>query len=207
MSTRYNHGSHFENHQRAAELHESAAHAHRSAAEADEKQDHISAARNAMVAKVSGIVMEGDFPEGTATLVKRAAAGAPVVELTARSKLQLGSMDPIIWNVPGGLARSRAAGEQSRPDRLGVDQHEFRLYPSSPRMGHRRAVGRERAAAQDPDHGHALSAGHRGRCHVRCALGCRAGQRFRCAASCSGRTGNESMESHEPTPPLLRTTP
>ena len=40
MSTRYNHGSHYENHQRAAELHDIAAHAHRSAAEAHEKQDH-----------------------------------------------------------------------------------------------------------------------------------------------------------------------
>ena len=40
MSTRYNNGSHFENHQRAAELHDVAAHAHRSAAEAHEKQDH-----------------------------------------------------------------------------------------------------------------------------------------------------------------------
>jgi hypothetical protein len=42
MSTRYNHGSHFENHQRAAELHEMAAHAHRKAAEAHESQDHES---------------------------------------------------------------------------------------------------------------------------------------------------------------------
>jgi len=40
MSTRYDHGSHYENHQRAAELHDGAAHAHRSAAEAHEKQDH-----------------------------------------------------------------------------------------------------------------------------------------------------------------------
>jgi hypothetical protein len=40
MSTRYNSGSHYENHQRAAELHDMAAHAHRSAAEAHEKQDH-----------------------------------------------------------------------------------------------------------------------------------------------------------------------
>lgn len=29
MSTRYNNGSHYENHQRAAELHDAAAHAHR----------------------------------------------------------------------------------------------------------------------------------------------------------------------------------
>ncbi len=41
MSTRYNNGSHYENHQRAAELHEGAAHAHRSAAEQRGKQDHL----------------------------------------------------------------------------------------------------------------------------------------------------------------------
>jgi hypothetical protein len=40
MSTRYNNGSHYENHQQAAELHENAAHAHLSAAETHEKQDH-----------------------------------------------------------------------------------------------------------------------------------------------------------------------
>src|SRR5581483_1056463 len=40
MSTRYNNGSHYENHQRAAELHDAAAHAHRSAAETHDKQDH-----------------------------------------------------------------------------------------------------------------------------------------------------------------------
>jgi hypothetical protein len=33
MSTRYNNGSHYENHQRAAELHDLAAHAHRAAAQ------------------------------------------------------------------------------------------------------------------------------------------------------------------------------
>jgi hypothetical protein len=43
MSTRYNHGSHYENHQRAAELHEAAAHAHHRAAAAHENQDHQTA--------------------------------------------------------------------------------------------------------------------------------------------------------------------
>jgi hypothetical protein len=41
MSTRYNNGSHYENHQRAAELHDLAAHAHRSAAEHNGQQDHL----------------------------------------------------------------------------------------------------------------------------------------------------------------------
>jgi hypothetical protein len=40
MSTRYNNGSHYENHQPAAELHDVAAHAHR-AAEQQGKQDHL----------------------------------------------------------------------------------------------------------------------------------------------------------------------
>jgi hypothetical protein len=40
MSTRYNNGSHYENHQRAAELHDVAAHAHR-VAEQHGKQDHL----------------------------------------------------------------------------------------------------------------------------------------------------------------------
>ncbi len=41
MSTRYNDGSHYENHQRAAELEDGAAHAHR-VAEQQGKQDHLS---------------------------------------------------------------------------------------------------------------------------------------------------------------------
>jgi hypothetical protein len=40
MSTRYNSGSHYENHQRAAELHDVAAHQHR-VAEQQGKQDHL----------------------------------------------------------------------------------------------------------------------------------------------------------------------
>ena len=40
MSTRYNSGSHYENHQRAAELHDGAAHAHR-VAEQQGKQEHL----------------------------------------------------------------------------------------------------------------------------------------------------------------------
>ncbi len=40
MSTRYNPGSHYQNHPRGVELHDIAAHAPRTDAEADEKQDH-----------------------------------------------------------------------------------------------------------------------------------------------------------------------
>ena len=40
MSTRYNDGSHYENHQRASELHDGAAHAHR-VAEQQGKPEHL----------------------------------------------------------------------------------------------------------------------------------------------------------------------
>ena len=46
MSTRYNDGSHYENHQRAAELHDIGAHAHRSAEEHRGKQDHLTGAEH-----------------------------------------------------------------------------------------------------------------------------------------------------------------
>jgi hypothetical protein len=42
MSTRYNNGSHYENHQRAAELHDVAAHAHRAAGEHGQ-EEHLTA--------------------------------------------------------------------------------------------------------------------------------------------------------------------
>lgn len=41
MSTRYNNGSHYENHQRAAELHDNAAHAYRAAEQTHGEQDHL----------------------------------------------------------------------------------------------------------------------------------------------------------------------
>jgi hypothetical protein len=42
MSTRYNNGSHYKNHQRAAELHDAAAHAHHAAA-LQGKGEHLTA--------------------------------------------------------------------------------------------------------------------------------------------------------------------
>jgi hypothetical protein len=41
MSTRYNNGSHYENHNGAAELHDNAAHAHRVAEQEHGKQNHL----------------------------------------------------------------------------------------------------------------------------------------------------------------------
>ncbi len=63
--------------------------------------DVLAAARKALGAKVTGIVLEGDFPEGTAASVREATSGAPVIELTARNRMPLGSNAPVIGTYQG----------------------------------------------------------------------------------------------------------
>jgi hypothetical protein len=63
--------------------------------------DTVAAARTASGAKMAGIVLEGDFPEGTASGVRGAAGGAPVIELTTRNQMKLGGSDPVIGTFQG----------------------------------------------------------------------------------------------------------
>ena len=72
--------------------------------------DVVAAARQAMAAKVTGIVMEGDFPEGAATAVQGAIGDAPLIELVSRNRLRLDSTAPIVgsWQ---GVWPGVAAGE------------------------------------------------------------------------------------------------
>ncbi|MGA2268970.1 MAG: hypothetical protein ABSH44_10925 [Bryobacteraceae bacterium] len=63
--------------------------------------DVVGAARRAMAAKVTGIALEGDFPEGIAAGVKETAGGAPVIELTARGRMPLGSNTAILGTYQG----------------------------------------------------------------------------------------------------------
>src|SRR5437899_1371727 len=52
--------------------------------------DAVEAARNAMSAKLAGVVLEGDFPNGTTEKVGDGVAGSiPVIELTSRSRMKL----------------------------------------------------------------------------------------------------------------------
>ena len=53
--------------------------------------DAASAARTAVARGVTGIVLEGPFPEEAAAAVRAAAGTQPVIEITARSRLALGS--------------------------------------------------------------------------------------------------------------------
>jgi hypothetical protein len=77
-------------------------------------EDAVAAARNALSAGVNGIVMEGDFPDGESAAVRQAAGDAPVIELRARNRLQLGSKAPIIGTYqgvwPGVVALESNAG-------------------------------------------------------------------------------------------------
>ena len=62
------------------------------------KGDLAGSARQAIRAKMAGIVLEGDFPDGAAGRVRDALADskAVVIELTSRSRLKLGGSAPIL---------------------------------------------------------------------------------------------------------------
>ncbi len=80
--------------------------------------DTVAAARRALAARVTGIVLEGDFPEGAAAGVREAAAGAPVVELTARHRLPLGGDAPILGTYQGvwpGIAVEEDGAKKAGP--------------------------------------------------------------------------------------------
>jgi hypothetical protein len=64
MSTRYNNGSHYENHQEAAELRDGAAHAHR-VAEQQGKQDHLTGHEQSRQAQEHSAVDEQHAREST----------------------------------------------------------------------------------------------------------------------------------------------
>ncbi len=59
------------------------------------------AARRALDTKVTGLVLDGDFPDAVAAAIREAAGAAPVVELSARSRMPLGSSAPILGTYQG----------------------------------------------------------------------------------------------------------
>ena len=80
--------------------------------------DVLAAARRALGVKVTGLVLEGEFPEGTASGVREAAAGAPVVELTARNRLALGSQAAVLGTYQGvwpGISIDENGAKKSGP--------------------------------------------------------------------------------------------
>jgi hypothetical protein len=57
--------------------------------------------RKALAAKVTGVAMEGDFPDAAAAAVRQAAGTVPVVEITTRNHMPLGSPEPILATFQG----------------------------------------------------------------------------------------------------------
>lgn len=80
--------------------------------------DVVAAARQAMAAKVTGIVMDGDFAEGASTAVQGAIGGAPLIELVARSRLRLDSTVAIVGSWQGvwpGVAAQQDGAKTAGP--------------------------------------------------------------------------------------------
>ncbi len=68
----------------------------------------------AMANKVDGIVLDGEFPEGTAAGIK----GTTVIELTSRNRIPLGSTAPILGTYQGvwpGIAIDEDGAKKSGP--------------------------------------------------------------------------------------------
>ena len=80
--------------------------------------DVIAQAKAALASKMKGLVLEGDFPEGTASGVRGIASGAPVIEITLRSHMKLGSADPVIGTYQGvwaGIQITEKGSSKSGP--------------------------------------------------------------------------------------------
>jgi len=80
--------------------------------------DAIAQTKAALAAKAVGVVLEGDFPEGTASAVRSAAPGSPVIELTLRSKMNLNSTAPVIGTYQGvwaGIQVTDAGASKAGP--------------------------------------------------------------------------------------------
>ena len=79
--------------------------------------DVAAEARRALAAGVTGIVLEGDFPEGAAAAA-RAGGGAVVIELSARNRMPLSSDAPILGTYQGvwpGIAVQEDGAKKSGP--------------------------------------------------------------------------------------------
>ena len=63
--------------------------------------DVAAAARRALAANVTGIALEGDFPEGVVAEVKDAAGGAAVVEITSRGRMLADANAPLLATYQG----------------------------------------------------------------------------------------------------------
>jgi hypothetical protein len=80
--------------------------------------DPVAAARRALAAKVSGIVLEGDFVDDVAAGVRNAAGATPVIELVARHRIALGSGAPILGTYQGvwpGISALDDGGKKAGP--------------------------------------------------------------------------------------------
>ena len=99
--------------------------------------DAVASAREAAAAGVSGVVLEGEFAEGTAQAVRHAVSGVPVIELTARNRMVLGSGAPVIGTYQAvwpGIA-ARRGYPFGRAHRLGVDRYQYRLHTRGAGVG------------------------------------------------------------------------
>ena len=137
--------------------------------------------RRALAAGVTGIALEGDFPEAAIASVRQAAGGAPVVELALRSRMLRNSGAPVaatyqgVW--PGVAVQENGAMRAGPSGSVWIDTNTGFLRAARASGGAPLWIA-PAAASQDPCDRRAVSRGHRRRGYVRRALGARFGRRF-----------------------------
>ena len=129
--------------------------------------DPADPARKAIRAGLQGIVLEGDFPTGTAARVRDtlADAYAIVVELTSRAHA-IGRPGPHRRRVSRRVARHTGARQrrcESGSLRLALDRYQHGIHPLRAGFGSGQRVARISAAGAQRRHRRALSGSHRRR--------------------------------------------
>ena len=130
--------------------------------------------------KVNGIVLEGEFPEGTAARIAAKNEAISIIELTSRSRLALGSAAPVLGTYQGvwpGISVDEEGGQEIGSHLVRLDRYQHRFPASRPRVGHRDRLDRQPPARENRGRHRALPAGHRRRRHFRRSLGGRVRRR------------------------------
>ena len=113
--------------------------------------DTAESARQPSARNYQGVVLEGDFPKGTAARVKDVLADskAIVIQLTARSQIDLAGPDPIVGTYQGvwpGIEVLESGAAKAGPSGIGVDRHQYRLHPRRAGLGTRGHLDRQSPA-------------------------------------------------------------
>ena len=164
----------------------------------------------ALAAKVDGIVLEGEFPEGTAAGIAAKNKAISIIELTSRSRLALGSAAPVLGTYQGvwpGITVDEEGAKKSGPtSSVWIDTNTGFLRAVRA-WGNPTVWIANRPPAKTAVATHAIPASHRRRRHLRRAMGGRTRRRSGRPAVGARRSRRGDLETDRRPAGLLRAAP